>query len=106
MPELLSPAGNFEKLEAALRYGADAVYLAGQHFGMRSQAGNFTMEELYRAAASQDYREAVEAGRTSVACGMAAYDRETDRTVAAVFDRADREMYRCKTRMKGQSQRP
>ena len=51
-------------------------------------------------------REAVEAGRTSVACGMAAYDRETDRTVAAVFDRADREMYRCKTRMKGQSQRP
>ena len=51
-------------------------------------------------------RETVEAGRTSVACGMAAYDRETDRTVAAVFDRADREMYRCKTRMKGQSQRP
>lgn len=51
-------------------------------------------------------RETVEAGRTSVACGMAAYDRETDRTVAAVFDRADREMYRCKTRMKGQNQRP
>lgn len=50
MPELLSPAGNFEKLEAALRYGADAVYLAGQRFGMRSQAGNFTTEELYRAA--------------------------------------------------------
>ena len=49
MPELLSPAGNFEKLESALRYGADAVYLAGQSFGMRSQAGNFTTEELYKA---------------------------------------------------------
>lgn len=49
MPELLSPAGNFEKLKAALRYGADAVYLAGQQFGMRSQAGNFTVEEIYDA---------------------------------------------------------
>ncbi len=49
MPELLSPAGNFEKLKAALLYGADAVYLAGQRFGMRSQAGNFTVEEIYDA---------------------------------------------------------
>ena len=49
-PELLSPAGNFEKLRAALLYGADAVYLAGQSFGMRSAADNFTVEELYDAA--------------------------------------------------------
>ena len=49
MPELLSPAGNPEKLRAALMYGADAVYLAGQQFGMRSQAGNFTVPELYDA---------------------------------------------------------
>ena len=49
-PELLSPAGNFEKLKAALLYGADAVYLAGQCFGMRSAADNFTVEELYEAA--------------------------------------------------------
>ncbi len=46
MPELLSPAGNFEKLKAALLYGADAVYLAGNMFGMRSAADNFTNEEL------------------------------------------------------------
>ncbi len=51
MPELLSPAGNFEKLKAALLYGADAVYLAGQMFGMRAAADNFTIEELYDAAA-------------------------------------------------------
>ncbi|MBE6689720.1 MAG: U32 family peptidase [Ruminococcaceae bacterium] len=51
MTELLSPAGNFEKLVAALRFGADAVYLAGKSFGMRSAADNFTDEELAKAAA-------------------------------------------------------
>ena len=50
MPELLSPAGNFEKLRAAILYGADAVYCAGQMFGMRAAADNFTIEELYEAA--------------------------------------------------------
>lgn len=50
MPELLSPAGNFEKMKAALLYGADAVYLAGNRFGMRSAADNFTNEELYLAS--------------------------------------------------------
>ena len=49
MPELLSPAGNFEKLKAAVLYGADAVYCAGQMFGMRASADNFTVEELYEA---------------------------------------------------------
>ncbi len=47
--ELLSPAGDFERLEMAVRYGADAVYLAGTSFGMRSFAGNFSPEELPRA---------------------------------------------------------
>ena len=50
MPELLSPAGNFEKLKAAIRYGADAVYLAGRRFGMRSAADIFSDEELFEAA--------------------------------------------------------
>lgn len=48
-PELLSPAGDFEKLKAAVRYGADAVYLAGTSFGMRTAAGNFDTDELERA---------------------------------------------------------
>lgn len=39
--ELLSPAGDWERLEMALAYGADAVYLAGDTFGMRAFAGNF-----------------------------------------------------------------
>ena len=44
--ELLSPAGDMEKLKMSVLYGADAVYLAGTSFGMRSFAGNFTPEEL------------------------------------------------------------
>ena len=48
-PELLAPAGDWEKLQMAVLYGADAVYLAGTSFGMRSFAGNFSDEELPRA---------------------------------------------------------
>ncbi len=48
-PELLSPAGDMERLRMAVAYGADAVYLAGTSFGMRSFAGNFSPEELPEA---------------------------------------------------------
>ena len=48
-PELLSPAGDLERVKTALLYGADAVYLAGRMFGMRSSAVNFTDEDLIRA---------------------------------------------------------
>lgn len=45
-PELLAPAGNLEKLKIAVHYGADAVFLGGQAYGLRSNADNFTMEEI------------------------------------------------------------
>ena len=48
-PELLAPAGDRERLDAALQYGADAVYLAGPAFGMRSAPANFSQDELRRA---------------------------------------------------------
>lgn len=48
-PELLAPAGDMERLKMAVLYGADAVYLAGTSFGMRSFAGNFSPEELPEA---------------------------------------------------------
>ena len=48
-PELLSPAGDPERLQMAVRYGADAVYLAGKAYGMRAKCGNFSDEAL-RAA--------------------------------------------------------
>lgn len=50
-PEILAPAGDMERLYMAVDYGADAVYLAGTSFGMRSFAGNFSPEELPQAVA-------------------------------------------------------
>lgn len=48
-PEILAPAGNFEKLTFAVLYGADAVYVAGKTFGMRAASENFSNEELTEA---------------------------------------------------------
>lgn len=48
-PELLAPAGNMEKLEVAVAYGADAVYLGGTRFGLRAAAANFDEEKLQKA---------------------------------------------------------
>ena len=49
MLEILSPAGDMERLLAALDFGADAVYLGGQMFGMRAASPNFTSESLKTA---------------------------------------------------------
>ena len=49
MKELLCPAGNLEKMKSAILYGANAVYLASDMFGMRAQADNFTLDELGEA---------------------------------------------------------
>lgn len=49
IPELLAPAGDRERLEAALMYGADAVYLGGDAFGMRAAPQNFNFEQLKSA---------------------------------------------------------
>jgi len=51
MPELLAPAGNFEKLMTAVHYGADAVYLGGKHYSLRAKAGNFNPEKMREAIA-------------------------------------------------------
>ena len=49
MMELLSPAGDFERLKFALRYGADAVYIGGKNYSLRANAKNFTNEEIKEA---------------------------------------------------------
>lgn len=49
--ELLAPAGGMEQLEAAIRFGADAVYMAADKFGMRARAANFTMDQIPAAVA-------------------------------------------------------
>ena len=53
--ELLSPAGNFEKMQVAFAFGADAVYLGGKNFSLRSFSGNFTLDEIAEAV---DYAHA------------------------------------------------
>ena len=71
-PEVLAPAGDMEKLKMAVAYGADAVYLAGQAYGMRAAAGNFGPEEL-RAAAAYCHERGV---RVYVACNTIPDDGE------------------------------
>jgi len=50
-PELLAPAGSLEKLKIAVRYGADAVFIGGKKFGLRSNAKNFSIEEITEGVA-------------------------------------------------------
>ncbi|NLB18587.1 MAG: U32 family peptidase, partial [Syntrophomonadaceae bacterium] len=45
-PELIAPAGNIEKLKAALNFGADAAYLGGQEFGLRAMSDNFSPDDM------------------------------------------------------------
>lgn len=77
-PEVLAPAGDLERLEAALLYGADAVYLAGKAYGMRSASRNFDEDGLADAV-----RLAHERGRkVYVTCNTLPHNAEMDRLPA------------------------
>ena len=73
-PELLAPAGNFEKLETAIHYGADAVYLAGKDFSLRNYSGNFTDDQLGRAVTLAHARNV----KVYVACNIYPRNDEHD----------------------------
>ena len=73
-PELLAPAGDMECLRAALDFGADAVYLAGQMFGMRTAPSNFTREELQTAVALAHARGV----RVYITCNTVPRNKEID----------------------------
>ncbi|MDD2955112.1 MAG: U32 family peptidase [Oscillospiraceae bacterium] len=75
LPEVLSPAGDRERLEAAVRFGADAVYLGGKEFGMRSSPLNFTAEEL-AAAVGDCHARGV---RVYVTCNTVPTNEEMER---------------------------
>ena len=83
--ELLAPAGGWEQLFYALHFGADAVYLACDKFGLRSRAGNFSLEELPSAV-----ELAHKAGaRVYVTCNAFAHDadlKELPRYIEAIRD--------------------
>jgi Collagenase and related proteases len=55
--ELLAPAGNLEKLKMAIMYGADAVYIGGQRFGLRASADNFSLEDIKEGLTFAHQRE-------------------------------------------------
>ena len=73
-PEILAPAGNIEKLKIAINYGADAVYLGGQKFGLRARADNFTDTELKHGV---DYAHARQA-RVYVTLNAYLHDEDFD----------------------------
>ena len=72
--ELLAPAGNLEKLEIAIHYGADAIYLSGKEFSLRSYSGNFSRDEI-RQAVSLAHDHDV---RVYVACNVYSRNNEQD----------------------------
>jgi putative protease len=74
LPELVAPAGNPEKLRAALQYGADAVYLGLRRFSLRAGAGNFTEDELAWALSYAHER----GKRVYVALNVQPFDEELD----------------------------
>ena len=77
--ELLAPAGDFEKLEIAIHYGADAVYLAGKDFSLRNFSGNFSFDELQRAMALAHAHDA----KVYLACNI--YSKNSEQEAIADF---------------------
>jgi putative protease len=85
-PEVLAPAGTLEKLKTAIRYGADAVYIGGNAYGLRSRAGNFSYDEM---------REGVEFAKEHNACVYVAANmvtHENDADGAGEFFRTLRDI--------------
>lgn len=72
--ELLAPAGGWEQLRYALYFGADAIYLACDKFGLRSRAGNFSLEELPKAIALAHQYGA----KAHVTCNAFAHDADLE----------------------------
>lgn len=73
-PELLAPAGTLEKLRMAIHYGADAVYIGGTQYGLRSRAGNFSIEEMQEGLAFAKKHNA----KVYVAANIVAHENDTE----------------------------
>ena len=73
-PELLAPAGDLKRCLTAIRYGADAVYIGGRSFSLRSRASNFTMDDIREACAFAKEHGA----RIHVTVNMIPHDEDFD----------------------------
>ncbi len=77
-PELVAPAGNLEKLKAAINFGADAVYLGGHDFSLRAMSDNFSIKEM-----NEGLKVAHQAGRkVYITVNILAHNRDLDRLPA------------------------
>ncbi|MBR7928165.1 U32 family peptidase [Aerococcaceae bacterium zg-ZUI334] len=85
-PEVLAPGGTLEKLKTAIHYGADAVFIGGQAYGLRSRAGNFELEEMIEAVRFAHKRNA----KVYVAANMVTH--EGDEKGAGEFFRTLRDI--------------
>ena len=81
MPELLAPAGSFEKLATAIHYGADAVYLGGKEFSLRARAANFDEDGL-RQAVHYAHNQGV---KVYVTVNIFAHNRDLDNLESSLF---------------------
>jgi putative protease len=84
-PELLCPAGDLERLRAAVDFGADAVYLAGEEFGMRTAAKNFSYDDL-RAGVAYAHERGV---AVHVTCNTIPHNDEIARLPEHLMQLAD-----------------
>lgn len=73
-PEVLAPAGTLEKLKTAIHYGADAVYIGGNAYGLRSRAGNFSYEEMAEGVAFAKEHQA----KVYVAANMVTHEGDAE----------------------------
>lgn len=73
-PEVLAPGGTLEKLKTAIHYGADAVYIGGNAYGLRRRAGNFTFEEMQEGVAFAKKHDA----KVYVAANMVAHEEDAN----------------------------
>lgn len=73
-PEILAPAGTLEKLKTAIRYGADAVYIGGNAYGLRNRAGNFSYDEMREGVAFAKEHDAY----VYVAANMVTHEGDAD----------------------------
>ena len=73
--ELLSPAGDKECFESALKFGADAIYLAGKEFGMRTASANFDLDTLKQSVAQAHEKNV----KVYVTCNTLPRNNEIDR---------------------------
>ena len=72
--ELLAPAGDLEKLKVAILYGANAVFIGGQRFSLRSRASNFTIADIKEAC---DFAHA-HGAKIHVTCNIVMHNLDTD----------------------------